>query len=389
MPAAPRRRRTVGRDGGRNLCRMDKLAPHAKRSAEQAGIAGPIYVSAGMHRTGFDEQSSFECSQRPLPGVTVVIPTAGERSAILRRSIDTVLQDPGTTRLVIVLDGPDAATRRVVEEAAGRDRRVTSISPPAAEPASTDRGQRCRNVAVLSATTEVILALDDDVEPSPGLVSRHAVWHRAQPNLVVVGYMGVVLPPERLDARRGTARLYSAAYERACERFERSSAEILKGLWAGNFSVRREHWRRAIDAQTASLGGYHVDQEFGLLLREIGLVGRFDRALCARHWYERSAARFLVDAQHSGAGQARLRADYRDIRDATPSPNADGLRSLLWRGSRGLRFRFVSQCFVAAAMLAALVRWNAAEDFFLLSVWRLGWGRGAYEVETEAPHGRR
>ena len=81
------------------------------------------------------------------------------------------------------------------------------------DPEGLERGGHAREMGVQLASCEVILALDDDVIPRPGLVSGHARRHAAEKGLVVLGAMPVVTPAGRRPDI--TAQIYGASYERA------------------------------------------------------------------------------------------------------------------------------------------------------------------------------
>ena len=155
------------------------------------------------------------------------------------------------------------------------------------------------------AREEVILALDDDIIAAPGMVSGHARWHKMGSDLVVLGYMPVAPPPPGGRWSAAT-RLYAEDYERACDAFDQAPDSALTGLWGGNFSVRREHWRRADELERVRLDSMHTDREFGLRLHQLGLRGRFDRRLRAFHHDERSATRLAEAARGSAVATVRF-----------------------------------------------------------------------------------
>ena len=108
-----------------------------------------------------------------LPTLTVVIPTNGCRTEIMERTLPVLLAASATSEVIVAFDADDPATRRLVDSYARKDDRVRGID--ASRPAGVDnRGQSAREAGVGVARGDVILALDDDVEPQPGLVSGHA-----------------------------------------------------------------------------------------------------------------------------------------------------------------------------------------------------------------------
>ena len=243
----------------------------------------------------------MEDDERPLPTVAVVVPTVGRRPDELLASLRSVLADSATAEVVVAADvGPDEPLPAV-----SRDPRVRTVRVPVSADELHAGEGRARDWAVGCATAEVVLALDDDVVPEPGLVTGHASRHCS--SVVVVGYMPVA--HSGLPLRfRPAARYYSRSYELACRRFEHDRGAVLAGLWAGNLSVRRSDWPPGDGAGS----GYHGDLALGLRLAGRGLVGTFDRSLRAEHRYRRTLRALAADQEASAAARLRLHAAYPD-----------------------------------------------------------------------------
>ncbi len=150
------------------------------------------------------------------------------------------------------------------------------------------------------ATADVVLLLDADVVPGPGLATGHAAHHAAREGLVVAGPMPVAGP------RGAPARLYADAYDKWCADVERDPAVLLRRLWGGNVSLRRADALRVGLDEPAMRGLRHEDRELGLRLAAAGLTGVFDPRLRAEHRYERDLASFCADCRAEGAGLVAL-----------------------------------------------------------------------------------
>ncbi len=309
--------------------------------------------------------------------VSVVIPTDGGRASILERSLPTLLSDPATAEVVVVAGQLDPATDKLLRRFGASESRVRLVEPASGH-RELDRGQANRDAGVREARGELILAIDDDVEPSPGLVSAHAARQAGSRRLVLLGYMPIAPVVERRRARQATALLYGQAYEQECRIFESSPESILMRLWAGNLSIRRERWLEA--AGRVAVGSYHVDREFGLRLRALGMEAAFDRRLRAVHHYRRTAIELFDDALSSGIGRARLHLRYPELRalEPTPSPRR-GPRSLLWRGRSRRPVAAIGRSLAIAADGAAVARLAVLENQLVHAIWELGFGRGLYE----------
>lgn len=157
------------------------------------------------------------------------------------------------------------------------------------------------------ATAEVVLLLDDDVIPGPGLAAGHAAHHAAREGLVVAGPMPVASP------HGPAARLYADAYDRWRRDVETDGAVLLHRLWGGNVSLRRADALRVGVDEPRMHGLRHEDRDLGLRLAAAGLTGVFDPALEAEHRYARDLATFCADCRAEGAGTVELHRLHPDL----------------------------------------------------------------------------
>jgi glycosyltransferase involved in cell wall biosynthesis len=279
--------------------------------------------------------------------VSVVIPTFNRRSS-LRRAIKSVLDDPATAEIVVVVDGSSDGSMELLEQ--------LSRTEPRVKPAFIQhRGLNAAlQTGVERATSEIILILDDDLEASPGLVSGHAQHHVAASNLVVLGYSRVACS----DAPVGdevTASLYEEAYERSCRSFERRPEDILLHLYGGHMSIRRSECLRVGVYSERFHERYHPDREFGIRCMKAGLVGRFDRSLVARHHYARTLSQFRKDSRSQGSATAVIHSLHPDVLGPVdPNASLTGAPAVARRVIRLSRSR--PAYYVASASIASAVR---------------------------------
>jgi Glycosyltransferase like family 2 len=260
------------------------------------------------------------------PTIAAVIVTGGNRD-VFDRCLAAVLADPGTSEAIVIFDsdaepssaGKGAGARlKRLEEMAKTEPRLRIAPMPPEGPDGLWRVQRARDHGARLADSEVILGLDDDVVLEPGVVSAHAAAHAEADDLVVIGYMPVATH-HRWPRGDATVRYYGGSYESHCEFYEEHPDEILKALWGGNISVRRERWMTAVKRPRLQVWG-HDDQELGLLFLREGMRGRFDRSLRGDHYYERTLAGFVERAEKSPAAQAKLFAANPDLLDPPAQP---------------------------------------------------------------------
>lgn len=253
-----------------------------------------------------------------LPTASVVIPTFNRRYGV-RKVVESVLADPDATEVVVVVDGCRDGTIEMLED--------LSATEPRLRPMFVENcGEgRARQSGAEAAEGEVVVFLDDDVIPGPGLVRGHLEHHAAARELVVVGYMPVASPDRRRPGMFATT-LYAREYEATCSRWESDPPSILLSLWAGNFSIRKADAIRVGLAAPVPLP-YHEDMAFGLRCRDAGLVGVFDRTLLASHLHTpRPLDTFVSDARRQALGALAIHRDRSEgpytFPDEEPFPRA-------------------------------------------------------------------
>lgn len=331
-----------------------------------------------------------------LPEVAVVIPTAGERPGLLRRLIDSVLPDDATSEVIVVLDRRSPATDRLVAGLAQQDARVHLVETRSPAYPERDRGQASRDVGFRHARAEVLLSLDDDLEPAQGLVSGHAKRHADHPGLVVLGYTPVVPADPKPGDSRAAVRLYAHKYEHACNRFRDGSEEVLMGLWGGHFSVRREDWANAerltdpYEHGSLRAAAHHIDTALGFRLRESGLDATFDSGLVAAHRYRRALRQIYGDSHSVAYGRFCLHAAYPDLVRA-PEENTDVwrmLRPALWLSRSRVLVWVAKHSALAVGRLAAGLRLDPLELIAARLLAALGFARGARDAGSDLETGK-
>lgn len=260
--------------------------------------------------------------------VSVVVPTHQRREAVAD-VVNHVLADQDALELVVVVDGSTDGTIEWLESQRARHARLRPIYRQKGGVAAA------RQCGAEAASGDVVLFLDDDVVARPGLVAGHARHHEMMPRRLVAGYMPnpwAALPP----GRRGIARVYRAAYEAACARYEQDPQAILLGFWAGNFSMRRDDCLKVrLDTPLLARDAREEDREFGLRCLRAGMSAVFDRQLRAEHLYQRDLAAFRSDCRRNGYFRPAIRRLHEDLLSADggegrgwPSPHERVGRSL-------------------------------------------------------------
>jgi GT2 family glycosyltransferase len=114
------------------------------------------------------------------------------------------------------------------------------------------------NVALLAAQAPIVLYLDDDIEPSAGLIAAHERANAAEERWAVVGQ--ILQPGEE-------PRHYEQPEDDLEFHFNHDHGCFVANVMAGNLSVKREHAIAAGGFDENFIGaGYRFETDFALRL---------------------------------------------------------------------------------------------------------------------------
>ena len=209
------------------------------------------------------------------PFLSVVIPTYNRKDS-LRLTLDGLARQTypaDSFEAVVVSDGSTDGTDALLTEYA-------RTSPYCLRPFTQANAgpARARNRGIAEARGTVVVFLDDDVEPDPEFLARHAAHHNGDGQTVVIAPM---LPDPALRWREPVW----IAWEHAM--LEKQYMAWRTGEWAGcgphhfysgNASVRREHLR--------AVGGF--DEHFPRQ-EDVEMAVRLERDRSVRFVYEPEA----------------------------------------------------------------------------------------------------
>ena len=240
------------------------------------------------------------------PSVSILIPTKNRRAKVAQL-IERILADPDPFELVIVDDASTDGTWDMLVDLASRHPRLLPVR-------GDGRGaSRARLLGARAAGGDLLVLLDDDVLPAPGLAAAHAARHTPGDRVLVLGYMPTVVPDP--VPRGGFATvLYAQEYLARCTDYERDPDLVMTGLWLGNASIARAVYLEAFETGGMPEFPYrHQDRILGIVLRDLGVTGVFDRSLYAEHAHVRPLAAFLSDSYEQGRGRAAIKALHPDV----------------------------------------------------------------------------
>lgn len=185
--------------------------------------------------------------------ITVAIPTYN-RSAIVVETIQRLfLLDPPPAAIIVADQSAEPNRTLAGWHEQGRIRLIRLDAPSI---------PRAMNEMLLAATTPLVLYLDDDIEPSPGLIATHARAHDSDETWAVVGQ---ILQPDE------EPRHFAQPEDDLEFHFNHDSGCFVANVMAGNLSVKREH---ALDVggfdENFVGAGYRFETDFALRLVAAG-----------------------------------------------------------------------------------------------------------------------
>jgi GT2 family glycosyltransferase len=211
------------------------------------------------------------------PNISIVIPTYNRREQLVRvlAGLEGQSIGPDIFEVVVVDDGSTDGTGAWLE-AQRRAFHLRTVRQKNGGPA------RARNAGVEASRGDLLLFLDDDVEPSADLVAEHQRSHRLENNLAVVGPLGSLPSYEQPWVAWEQAKLEAqyAAMRRG------DYAPTFRQFWTGNASVRREHVVAEGGFDPAYLRAEDVELAFRLSRR--GIQFRFNPQARVLHHASRS-----------------------------------------------------------------------------------------------------
>lgn len=237
-----------------------------------------------------------------MTSVSVVVPTHGRRD-LLRRTLDRLAVQTLPSDRFEVIVGVDGSRDGTVEMLAsyGAPYRLEWLT-------AHGRGSAAaRNAALSRASGEVVVMLDDDMEPAPGLLAAHLREHANGEPRCVLGPAPIRVAAEDPPSRQYVARKFNAHLR---ELADPGHAFVLRDFYTGNVSLPR--------ALLLATGAFDEDfQDYGnedleLAQRLIGRGARLAFAPAAVAWqhYDKTPEALARDSMAKGRTAVLLCAKH-------------------------------------------------------------------------------
>jgi GT2 family glycosyltransferase len=240
--------------------------------------------------------------------VSVVIPTY-QRRALLERALGALARQEmsaGQYEVIVSVDGSDDGTREMLAAFEAPYSLVWCWHPNVGRAISCNRG-----IAMTSG--ELIVLLDDDMEPTPGFLRAHAAEHRTGARRGVVGAAPIVTD----DASTPIGVHVGARFNRHLAHLAMPGYRFgIRDFYSGNFSIPRRLLQEVGGFDEAFTIYGHEDVELAWRLRAAGIELGFSAAAVARQRYTKDFPALARDTIANGRTAVQLATKH-------PSTSAD------------------------------------------------------------------
>lgn len=226
------------------------------------------------------------------PRVSIVVPTHGRRDSVVRllRALGAQTAEPDLFEVVIAIDGSEDATRETVGAYAAPFHIRHMWQPQRGRASACNAGARL-------ASGDILVFLDDDMEPTPGFVEAHINSHKSGSSLGVVGAAPIVVSTDASPLVSYRATNFATKMKRLASRHDDLR---FTDVYTGNFSIRRDAF--------IAVGGYdeefrlygHEDYELSLRLTRAGVRFVFDSAAMAHQHYTKDFRSLAANIEAEG-----------------------------------------------------------------------------------------
>jgi len=166
------------------------------------------------------------------PLVSVIVPTY-ERVASVERLLNALNRQSMPAKnyeVIVVVDGSNDGTLELV----GRSQVPFSLTTIGQE--NKGRAAAC-NRGIKSAQGDLVILLDDDMEPSPQLLEAHWSYHQGHPRLGVLGAVPICLEPSSPPVLQFVGNKFNQHLDKVSHS---GSLLSLRDFYSGNFSIERK-----------------------------------------------------------------------------------------------------------------------------------------------------
>lgn len=262
-----------------------------------------------------------------LVRISVVIPTF-QRCASVRRTLEALARQTVAAteyEVIVPIDGSDDGTKEMVERFPAPYRLSALWQPNQGRAAA-------RNAGIRMAQGDLVVFLDDDMEPVPGFLLAHQDAHPLGSRRAVVGPVPIVVDassPPIVHYRR-------SGMDAHLDRLAQPGYQLgFRDVYSGNLSLPRDVLREigGFDESFRLYG--HEDYELALRLSQAGVELGYSPQAVAYQYYDKDFAGLARDCLARGHTAVLFAQKHPDV---ASSPKLASYRtgSRAWRVLRSL-----------------------------------------------------
>jgi glycosyltransferase involved in cell wall biosynthesis len=243
-----------------------------------------------------------------VPSLGIVVPTLDRRDSVLRLLRALEAQTATDFEVVVVVDGSTDGTAEAVD---------AYPAPYALRRVSLQRSglAAARNAGARTTSAPIVQFLDDDMEPSPGMVAAHLERHRRGGALGVVGAAPIVVPP----GASPVVRYRAGGFGRKLDRLEGRRDELaFNDVYGGNVSLIRETFLAAGGYDETFRAYGHEDYELSLRLTRAGHRFAYEPNALAQQYYDKTLRGLAADVESEGRTAVVFARKHPDALSALP-----------------------------------------------------------------------
>ncbi len=258
---------------------------------------------------------------------SVIVPTFN-RSACVERLLQAMTCQTLAAdqyEVIVSIDGSEDGTRELVAAF------PAAFSLRALWHPNSGRASAC-NAGIRAAAGDLVILLDDDMEPVPGFLDAHLTAHTTGARRGVLGAVPVAIGAQS----RPVARYIAHKFEEHQARLAQPGYDLkLRDFYSGNFSIRRETLLSVGLFDEAFREYGNEDLELFVRLRASGVQVIYSRDAQALQHYTKDAASLGRDRYSAGRTAVLLVCKHPEV---VPNLALSSFhqRSRQWRLARGL-----------------------------------------------------
>jgi len=240
------------------------------------------------------------------PAISVIIPTHNRRDSVCRTlaALSRQTIDAAEFEVIVIADGCVDDTAMVL-----RSRNYPFQFQVIEQPG---QGQgKARNTGAEAARGELLVFLDDDIEPFPVMLAAYREYHHAWPGRLVLGPAYPVLREEDSLFSHGLRNWWNDHIRSVTHPAHRFT---YRDMHSGNFSISAARFAEARGFDPEFFGRSGEDYEFGMRLLALGVPFGIAPGASAHHHDGTNLARSLVRVRMEGRADVLIGVRHPELR---------------------------------------------------------------------------